>query len=170
MLARSFLIESSSKLLVTKTGIKAWWSSILGRIRPLILELLALEWWKFHTFWTWISLKPVGQSWSNFMCSITGVGERLHKVARLTLAHWTQVSDRCFLGYLFFKFATSQNTLLMSGHPLRKYTSQWWNVESRSVSINSHTKLTNANTFISYSESANSSIILAETLLPLNRL
>ena len=31
-------------------------------------------------FKTWISLKPVGQSWSNFMCSITGVGERLHKV------------------------------------------------------------------------------------------
>ena len=35
---------------------------------------------KFSHFWTWISLKPVGQSWSNFMCSITGVGERLHKV------------------------------------------------------------------------------------------
>ena len=31
-------------------------------------------------FQTWISLKPDGQSWSNFMCSITGVGERLHKV------------------------------------------------------------------------------------------
>ena len=31
-------------------------------------------------FQTWISLKPVGQSWSNFVCSITGVGERLHKV------------------------------------------------------------------------------------------
>ena len=31
-------------------------------------------------FWTWISLKPVGQSWSDFMCSIIGVGERLHKV------------------------------------------------------------------------------------------
>ena len=44
------LIESSSKLLVTRTGIKAWLSSILGRIRPLILELLALEWRKFHTF------------------------------------------------------------------------------------------------------------------------
>ena len=27
-----------------------------------------------------ISLKPVGQSLSNFMCSITGVGERLYKV------------------------------------------------------------------------------------------
>ena len=35
---------------------------------------------KFSHFWTWISLKPVGQSWSNFMCSITGAGERLHKV------------------------------------------------------------------------------------------
>ena len=31
-------------------------------------------------FQTWVSLKPVGQSWSNFMRSITGVGERLHKV------------------------------------------------------------------------------------------
>ena len=153
MLARSFFIKSSSKLLVTSTGIKAWSSSILGRIRPLILELLAFEWWKFHTFelgerggsvvecrtperevrgskptaavlcpwarhftprkywlitqeamapsrhdwkivdwdvkpqhnqptnfWTWISLKPVGQSWSNFVCSSIGVGERLHKV------------------------------------------------------------------------------------------
>ena len=45
-----FLIESSSKLLVTRTVIKARSSSILGRIRPLILELLALEWQKFHTF------------------------------------------------------------------------------------------------------------------------
>ena len=31
-------------------------------------------------FQTWISLFPVGQSWSNFICSITDVGERLHKV------------------------------------------------------------------------------------------
>ena len=35
---------------------------------------------KISHFWTWIPLKPVGQSWSNFMCSIIGVGERLHKV------------------------------------------------------------------------------------------
>ena len=35
---------------------------------------------KISYFWTWISLKPVGQSWSNFMCSVIGVGERLHKV------------------------------------------------------------------------------------------
>ena len=27
-----------------------------------------------------VSLRPVGQSWSNVMCSITGVGERLHQV------------------------------------------------------------------------------------------
>ena len=32
---------------------------------------------KISLFWTWISLKPVGQSWSNFMNSIIGVGERL---------------------------------------------------------------------------------------------
>ena len=50
MLAYSFLIKSSSKLLVSRTGIKAWSSSILDQIRPLILELLALKWWKFHTF------------------------------------------------------------------------------------------------------------------------
>ena len=49
MLACPFLIESSSQLLITRAGIKAWSSSILGRIRPLILELLALEWRKFHT-------------------------------------------------------------------------------------------------------------------------
>ena len=170
MLACSFLIESSSKLLVTRTGIKARTSLISGRIW-LILELLALEWQKFYTFeleylwgqlasldqilcvaslrvgkgcirlsgrldqesgfhgyrkppltyngendvstcsrllahlsrrltrWaysipmvrrpsvvvvlvvrhrphfqTWISLKPVGQFWSDFMCGITGVG------------------------------------------------------------------------------------------------
>ena len=35
---------------------------------------------KISHFWTWISLKPVGQSWSNFMCSIIVVGERQHKV------------------------------------------------------------------------------------------
>ena len=35
---------------------------------------------KTSHFWTLISLKPVGQSWSNFMCSIIGVGEKLHKV------------------------------------------------------------------------------------------
>ena len=50
MLAHSFFIKSSSKLLVNMTCIKAWSSSILSRIRPLILELLALEWRKFHSF------------------------------------------------------------------------------------------------------------------------
>ena len=49
MLARSFLIESS-KLLVTRTVIKAPPSLISGQIRLLTLELLALEWRKFYTF------------------------------------------------------------------------------------------------------------------------
>ena len=79
MLARSFLIKLSSKLLVTRTGIKAWTSLISGGIRLLTLELLALEWRKFYTF----ELEYLcGQSWSNFMCSITGGGERLHNVLR----------------------------------------------------------------------------------------
>ena len=43
------LIEASSKLLVTSTGIKSRTSLISGRIRLLTLELLALEWWKFYT-------------------------------------------------------------------------------------------------------------------------
>ena len=50
MLACSFLIKSSSKLLVTRTGIKARTSLISGRIRLLTFELLALEWRKFYTF------------------------------------------------------------------------------------------------------------------------
>ena len=50
MLACSFLIESSSNLVVTRTGIKARTSLISGRIRLLTLELLALEWRKFYTF------------------------------------------------------------------------------------------------------------------------
>ena len=39
---------------------------------------------KILLFRTWISLRPVGQSWSNFMCSITGSEERLHNVLRQT--------------------------------------------------------------------------------------
>ena len=46
-----------------------------GVTRPWVTKIL-------H-FWTWISLRPIGQSWSNFMCSITGGGERLHNVLRL---------------------------------------------------------------------------------------
>ena len=37
---------------------------------------------KLLHFRTLISLRPVGKSWSNFMCSITGGGERLHNVLR----------------------------------------------------------------------------------------
>ena len=37
---------------------------------------------KILHFPTWIPLRPVGQSWSIFICSITGGGERLHNVLR----------------------------------------------------------------------------------------
>ena len=64
MLAPSFLIESSSKLLVTRTCIKARKSFISGRIRLLTLELLALEWRKFYTFeleYLWCQLANLDQ-------------------------------------------------------------------------------------------------------------
>ena len=77
MLACSFLIESSSKLLVTRTGIKARLSLILGQIRRLILELLALELQKFHTF----ELEYLLSQLANLdQILFVGVGERLHKV------------------------------------------------------------------------------------------
>ena len=50
MLSHSFLIESSSKLLVTRSGKKARTSLISGRIRLLTWELLALDWQIFYTF------------------------------------------------------------------------------------------------------------------------
>ena len=64
MLACSFLIKLSSKLLETRTGIKARSRSILGQIRPHILELLALEWQKFHTLelkYLWSQLANLDQ-------------------------------------------------------------------------------------------------------------
>ena len=64
MLACLFLIESSSKLLVTRTGIKAYTSLILGRIRLFALQLLALEWRKFYTLeleYLWGQLSNIDQ-------------------------------------------------------------------------------------------------------------
>ena len=48
------------------------WTTHFGVTCPWVM--------KISHIWTWISLKPVGQIWSNFMCSSIGVGERLHKV------------------------------------------------------------------------------------------
>ena len=41
---------------------------------PLMTKILHIR--------TWISLRPVGQSWSNFIYSTTGDGEKLHNVSR----------------------------------------------------------------------------------------
>ena len=103
MLACSFLIKSSSKLLVIRTGVKALSSLILGRLKPLILELLALEWRKFHTFeleYLWSQFASLDQ----ILCIASlGLGKgHIRFWGRLTMAYWTQVSDRCPLGYLFF--------------------------------------------------------------------
>ena len=50
-LAHSFLIESSSNLLVTRTGIKSRTSLISGQIGPFTSELLALECRNFCRKW-----------------------------------------------------------------------------------------------------------------------
>ena len=129
MLARSFLFESSSKLLVTRTGIKAWSSSILGRIRPLILELLALEWRKFHTFeleYLWSEVANLDQ----ILCVASlGWGKGCIRFwGWLTLARWTQVSDRCPLGYLFH-YSFHQFSIIFSlGHPdlSRDFKREWF--------------------------------------------
>ena len=71
-LVRSFLSESSSKLPVTRTGIKARTSLISGRIRLLTYGVTCPWMTKILHFRTWISLRPLDQFWSNFMCSITG--------------------------------------------------------------------------------------------------
>ena len=56
------------------TRLTRWAYSIPMVLRPSVVVIHRPH------FQTWISLKPVGQSWSNFICSITGGGERLHKV------------------------------------------------------------------------------------------
>ena len=82
MLARSFLIKSSSMLLVSRTGLKARMSLISGPDQTTHFGATCPWMTKILHFWTWISLRPVGQSWSNFMCRIIGGGERLHNVLR----------------------------------------------------------------------------------------
>ena len=61
------------------------------------------------------------------MCSIIGVGERLHKVwgqtgktPDLTLAHWTQVSDRCPL-----VFIRSSSNLQVTSHKISDEFKMW---------------------------------------------
>ena len=78
-----------------------------GRIRQLILELLAHEWRKFHTFelkYLWSQLANLDQ----ILCVASlGWGKGCIRFwGRLTLARWTQVSDRCPLGYLLQMYCT----------------------------------------------------------------
>ena len=69
------MIESSSKLLVTRTGIKALIEVDFGPNQTTHFGVTRPWVTKISHFWTWISLKPVGQFWSNFMCSTIGMGE-----------------------------------------------------------------------------------------------
>ena len=129
MLACSFLIQSSSKLLVTRTGIKAQSSSILGWIKPLISELLALEWQKLHTFeleYLWSQLVNLDQ----ILCVASmGWGKGCIRFwGRLTGHIGLKVSDRCPLGYLFphiaSRFLENVKRVLLFPTCFRKYQVQ----------------------------------------------
>ena len=69
-----------------------------------------------HSFWSYLALSDKNFTLSNLniseaswsilikFYSLIRVGEGLHKVlGQIDLAHLTQVSDRCPLGYLFMK-------------------------------------------------------------------
>ena len=52
------------------------------------------------------------------MCSIIGVGERLHKVlGQIDSAHWTQVNDRCPLGCLLKTVVLLKRNLFVAFRP-----------------------------------------------------
>ena len=91
-----------------RTYIKAYMNLNFGQIPPLTTELAALECLKngedgvstfsllflFGSFWYFHVTRTSIKAWMS------------SNVLKwdLTLAHWTQVSDRCPLGYLFFFF------------------------------------------------------------------
>ena len=70
---------------------------------------------KISYFWIWIPLKPVGQSWSNFMCSIIGVGERLHKVlGQIDLGTLDSGERSLPFGLLVIKYPPYRSVSLLS--------------------------------------------------------
>ena len=61
---------------------KSWDKFDFGRDQTTHFGVTCPWMTKILHFRTLISLRQVGQSWSNFICSITGSGERLHNVLR----------------------------------------------------------------------------------------
>ena len=100
---------------------------------------------KISHFWTWISLKPVGQSWSNFMCSIIGVGERLHKVlgqidlGTLDSGEWSLpfglLVENFYHGHVTWKIWTDFH----SPHPMETP----WNLASVGLAVSEEKKFEN---------------------------
>ena len=98
---------------------------------------------KISHFWTWISLKPVGQSWSNFICSIIGVVERLHKVlGQIDLGTLDSGERSLPFGLLVFQTVCTRNrrrlwSTTISGLTYRKI-SVWKMVKKRNLIIIIH--------------------------------
>ena len=64
---------------------------------------------KLSHFWTWISLKPLVSLDQILFVASLGQGKGCIRFwGRLILAHWTQVSDLCPLGYLLLLWEPGQ--------------------------------------------------------------
>ena len=104
---------------------------------------------KISHFWTWISLKQVGHSWSNFMSSIIGVRERLHKVFGANWPwyiglRWAVVAlwATCFRNqFESIFFSMVRNGLVMCVR-LVGVTTVWWHVLGSHVWLLSVVRMT----------------------------
>ena len=108
MLAHSFWIESSSKLLVTRTGIKARTNSISSLWFPwpicmffffffffFLLLLLLLFKWEDVKYGLWMIKRSVFSVPGWLAKSDVTAHNSPRPLPHFTLAHWSQVSDRC---------------------------------------------------------------------------
>ena len=98
MLADSFLIESSSKLLVTRTGIKAWTSSILGLWFPWPIYMF-LKWDLTLAHWIQVSDRcPLG--YLLFLSFFHAWRVKVLTLETVTLGSksWFHTIDRFFVG------------------------------------------------------------------------
>ena len=127
MLTRSFLAHLSRRL-------TRWAYSI-----PMVRRPSVVVRGRPH-IQTWISLKPVGQSWSNFMCSIIAVGETLHKIlGQIGLKLWFPWQQKAPLTYnrendvsTFFSVVCSMFPLAFVAWWLQGH---WWGFISRNYVV-----------------------------------
>ena len=118
MLAHSFLMESSSKLLVTRTGIKARTSSISGLWFPWPIYMLLFF---LNENWPW----HIGLRWAivAFWATCLKSPEKIYKGLKIDIffciskiPDWELIKKRCPTGKQWSRLGTSGNCLAWSGY------------------------------------------------------